>query len=79
MIDTKTFTRALQDGLPNTFKDEQEAQRAVDVMFSVIPKGLKNGDIVELQGVGEFRTEPEGGKKRVVFAADRRLMDTVNE
>jgi nucleoid DNA-binding protein len=78
MVDRQTFIRALQERLPQWFTTDEEAELAVEAIFSVIPGGLKKGDTVEIQGVGEFRTEPEAGRKRIVFAADRRLMDTVN-
>lgn len=79
MIDKQTFINALKDGLPTLMQNDDDASRAVDVVFSVVSKGLKNRDLVEIHGVGEFRTEPEKGRKRIIFTPARTLLDAVNE
>ncbi|WP_035105638.1 HU family DNA-binding protein [Desulfohalovibrio reitneri] len=79
MIDKKGFINAPQDAMPKVLADADDAERAMDAVFMAIDRGLKNGDTVELHGIGEFRVEPGPQGKDVVLAADRRLMDSINE
>ncbi len=79
MIDAQSFARQLQDAMPQVITSEKDARFAVDVIFSQIHKGLKNRDFVEIHGVGEFRVEPDGGKKNVVFTPSPQLVDGINE
>lgn len=79
MIETQAYVNALQDAMPQVLNNEQDARRAVDTVFAVITRGLKNRDAVTLEGVGEIRSEPTGdGKKDVVFAPSRDLLDEIN-
>lgn len=70
---------ALKDACPECFKSDGDALDALDAVCVTIDRGLKNADTVELPGIGEFRTEPDQGRKKVVFAADRKLIDSINE
>jgi nucleoid DNA-binding protein len=78
VIDTGSFVKALRRALPGLFISEVEAERAFEVILSLIPEGLERGATVELEGIGEFRIEPDVSRRRIVFAADRRLMSRVN-
>ncbi|MFW5791146.1 MAG: HU family DNA-binding protein [Desulfohalobiaceae bacterium] len=79
MIDTQTFVNALKDEEPKLFTSEDDARRVVKEVFAVIARALKNREVVSMEGIGELRTEPDNGRKRVVFAVDPKLLQGVNE
>jgi len=64
---------------PDKFESEEDAYMVFDAMKAVIANGLKNKDVVDLEGLGEFRVEPGQGIAKVVFTPERVLIDTVNE
>ncbi|MCF8105295.1 MAG: hypothetical protein K9K64_07430 [Desulfohalobiaceae bacterium] len=76
---TKTLVKALKWAFPDKFKSEEDAYMVFDAMKAVIANGLKNKDLVGLEGLGEFRVEPGPGVQQVVFTPERVLIDTVNE
>lgn len=78
MLTIETYANALKDMWPNQLSDA-DAEKAASTVFGVISRGLKNGDVVEMEGVGEFRTEPEGDRKKVIFTPSTSLLDRVNE
>jgi nucleoid DNA-binding protein len=79
MIEQQAYVNALKDSMPHKFDSDADAQKAVDVVFSVISKAVKNRDAVELPGVGEIRSEPEGDHKRIVFTPAPVLKQAADE
>lgn len=78
MPDTKTLKNALKDSMPDVY-DDAKAEQAVKVVFSKIKEELNKGNTFVLHGVGEFRTDPEDGGRKVLFTPDRILIDRINE
>ncbi len=76
---TKTLVKSLTHAFPDKFNDESEAYMVFDALKAVIANVLKNGDVMDLEGLGEFRVEPRDGRKHVIFTPERVLEDTVNE
>jgi nucleoid DNA-binding protein len=76
---TLTMLRAIQAAFPDKFSDTAEAYMIFDAMKAIIALKLKNRDVVNLEGIGEFKTEPENGRKKVIFTPERVLLNTVNE
>ena len=79
MIDTKAMTNQLMDSMPQVLGKAEDAERAIDTIFSIIEKGLKNRDVVSMHGIGELRSEPGQGGKSVVFTPSSALLDGINE
>jgi len=50
--DTEFFVNKVKSAISGL--DDEGAQHAVDVMISTIPKALKNGDQMEVPGLGTF-------------------------
>lgn len=75
---TKTMIRSLQSAFPDKFSNEEEAYLVFDGMKAVIATGLANGNKVHLEGLGEFSTQKEGEKKRVVFQPEECLNKVCN-
>lgn len=77
------YTKAIISGLKMAFPDklgtDEEAYLAFDVMKAMIFNGLRNGDVVDVEGLGELRVEPRDGKKQVVYTPDPNLIVAVNE
>jgi nucleoid DNA-binding protein len=67
VIDAGSFVKALRKELPGIFSSEEEAERALEVILSLIPEGLEKGATIELEGIGELRIEPDGGRRRIVL------------
>lgn len=78
-IETDTFVNALRGSLAECIKTKEEGAEVMTIIGSVIVNALKNMDTVYLQGIGEWRTEPDKGKKKVIFTPDPVLIETVNE
>jgi len=76
---TKTLVMALKWAFPDKLQSEEEAYMVFDAMKAVIANGLKNKDLVHLEGLGEFRVEPREGVNQVVFTPERTLIDAVTE
>lgn len=76
---TKAIVTGLKRAFPEKFSSEEEAYMAFDVMKAMIFNGLRNGDLVDVEGLGEFRTEPRDGKKYVVYTPEPLLIVAVNE
>lgn len=76
---TLTMVRSLQWAFPDKFSSLEEAYMAIDAMKAVIVNVLKIHGIVDLEGIGEWRTEPDNGRKKIVFTPERALLDGVNE
>lgn len=76
---TKTLVKSLAYAFPDKLSDESDAYMVFDAMKAVITNVLKNGDVIELEGLGEFRVDPDDGRKHVVFTPTRALEDAVNE
>ncbi|EMG35827.1 hypothetical protein PCS_03310 [Desulfocurvibacter africanus PCS] len=74
MIDKHTYVNELMLELPNLFSDPKKAEQAVDIIFGLIKDKVGN-ELVEIAGIGEFRTE----QGRVVFTPTRSLMDRISE
>jgi nucleoid DNA-binding protein len=74
---TKTMVRSLVMAFPDKFKSDEEAYMVYDAMKAVIGSGLANGRKVHLEGLGEFSTEKEAGKARVVFSPEASLNQAV--
>ena len=77
--DLKTFKNVLKDNMPQCIKSDDDAAEVITIVGSVITNALKNQDTAYLQGIGEFRSEMAGGKKKVIFTPDRMLIDAANE
>jgi len=78
MIETKMFVNSLKDGLGFVNSDE-DAEKVLDTISYVVTNALKNRDAVYIKGVGELRSEPENGGKRVIFTPAPTLMQGINE
>lgn len=76
---TKTLVKSLAYAFPDKLSDESEAYMVFDAMKAVITNALKNSDIVVLEGLGEFRVDPDSGRKHVVFTPTIELENAVNE
>lgn len=78
--DTRKFVNEVQQ---KTGLSESDAEMAVDVLISTIPKALKNADSMELAGLGAFSVKYKKGQEspgsehyRIVkFNPDGRLKD----
>jgi nucleoid DNA-binding protein len=58
--DTQFFINQIKE---QTGLSDVDAERAVDVLISTIPRGLKNADAIEVPGVGVFSTEYKSGQQ----------------
>ncbi len=77
---SKTMVLELQRAYPDKFSTIEEAYMVFDVMKAVIANGLKNMDVVDIEGLGEMRVEPgEDGSRTVVFTPHPALNAAVNE
>lgn len=74
---TKTLARSLSMAFPDTLSSEVEAYMVSDAMKAVIGTGLANGRKVHLEGLGEFRTETQGGRRTVAFTPEASLEKAV--
>ena len=72
---TKTLVNSLKDAFPDKFKTEEEAYMIFDALKAVIARGINNGDSVDLEGLGVFKREQEGGKSKVAFYPQAALTD----
>jgi nucleoid DNA-binding protein len=72
---TKTLVRSLQAAFPDKLQSEEDAYMIFDAVKAVIANGLHNGDTVDLEGLGVFRQEKEGGQPKVVFYPNEKLHD----
>jgi len=76
---SKTMVLELQRAYPDKFGTIEEAYMVFDVIKAVIANGLKNMDVVDIEGLGEMRVEPgEGGTRTVVFTPQPALVAEVN-
>jgi nucleoid DNA-binding protein len=75
---TRTLLKNLQYAMPEVDNDEK-AYLIFDIFKATIANGLKNKDVVFLEGLGEFRTEPRDGRVSVVFTPEKVLDSVVNE
>ena len=77
---SKTMVEEIQKAYPDKFGTMEEAYMVFDVVKAVIANGLKNMDVVDLEGLGEFRVEPgEGGIRQVVFTPEPGLNTAIKE
>jgi nucleoid DNA-binding protein len=74
---TKTLIQSLRMAFPDKFDSDEDAYMVFDAMKAVIGTGLANGRKVHLEGLGEFRTEKQDGKKTVVFVPEAALEQAV--
>jgi len=74
---TKTLVKSLTMAFPDKFQSDEEAYMVYDAMKAVIGTGLANGRKVHLEGLGEFSTEKEAGKSKVVFIPEVSLNQAV--
>lgn len=74
MIDKHTYVNELMHELSTKFGDAKKAEQAVDIVFGLMKERVGN-ELVEMEGIGEFRTE----QGRVVFTPTRSLMDRISE
>jgi nucleoid DNA-binding protein len=75
----KNIIKGLQYAFPDKFDSEEDAYMAYDVIIMYLVNGMKNRDAIYLEGFGEFRSEPEDGRKKVIFTPDRSLLDAISE
>ncbi|MEZ0576977.1 hypothetical protein [Halodesulfovibrio aestuarii] len=64
---TKNVVNNLTTAMGDKFADEYEAYLAFDVVKAAIVMGLKNGQKIDLGGLGEFNVETVNGQKTVTF------------
>ncbi len=76
---TKTLVNSLRMAFPDKFDSDEEAYMVFDAMKAVIAIGLHNRNPVDLEGLGEFRVEKEGGQARVVFYPSNALNQVLGE
>lgn len=79
MPDTKTLKDALKDSLPDAIGDDAKAGEVVSAFYDALKEAVKGCDMVTLHGVGEFRVDPKGERRELIFTPDRVLLDTMNE
>ena len=72
---TKTLVNSLKDAFPDKFQNEEDAYMVFDALKAVIARGIQNGDSVDLEGLGVFKREKEGGKSKVAFYPQDALTD----
>ncbi len=77
--DTKTFVNVLRSTMSTCIKTDEDAKEILTIIGSVITNAVKNKDTAYLEGVGEWRSESEGGKKKIIFTPDRVLIEAANE
>lgn len=78
--DLKTFVNVLKGAMPQCIKTDEDAAEVITIVGSVITNAMKNRDTAYLEGIGEWRSESDGGgKKKVIFTPDRMLIDAANE
>lgn len=78
-VEPTAFINALKSSIPECIKTDEDAAQVMSVVAAMIVNGLKNRDTVYLEGIGEWRTELDQGRKKVIFTPDRILIDGVNE
>jgi len=78
-VESDAFVNALRGAMPGCIKTEEDGLEVLTIIGAVVVNALKNLDSVYLQGIGEWRTEPDKGKKKVIFTPDRILIEAVNE
>ncbi|GEM_PF-1861127 len=74
---TKTLANNLKDAFPDRIKTDEEAMMVLDVFETSLVNGLKNNNIISIQGLGTFR--PDKHLKTVVFTPDSALVAGVLE
>ena len=75
---TKTLIRSLKNAFPDKFDNEEEAYLVFDAMKAVIATGLDNGNIVHLEGLGEFHVEKSNGARTIAFIPESALHQALN-
>lgn len=78
-VDRQTFVNGLKNALPQCIRTDEEASEVITIVGTVITNALKNRDSARLDGIGEWRSELEGGRKKVIFTPDRVLIEAANE
>jgi len=78
-VESDAFVNALKGSLPQCIKTNEDGLEVLTIMGAVVVNALKNRDSVYLQGIGEWRSELDKGKKKVIFTPDRVLIEAINE
>ena len=76
---TKNVVNNLTTAMSDKFTDEDEAYMAFDVIKAAIVMGLKNGQTIELGGLGVFEVDMVNGEKTITFRPDQNLKAAVRE
>lgn len=76
---TKNIVNNLTTAMSDKFADDYEAYLAFDVIKAAIVMGLKNGQAIDLGGLGEFKVDTVNGQKTVTFKAAPSLNAVIKE
>ncbi len=76
---TKNIVNNLTTAMSDKFADDYEAFLAFDVIKAAIVMGLKNGQLIDLSGFGEFKVDTVNGQKTVTFKAAPSLNAVIKE
>lgn len=76
---TQNIVNNLTTAMSDKFADEYEAYLAFDVVKAAIVMGLKNGQTIDLGGLGKFKVNTVNGKRTVTFHAAPSLEAAIDE
>lgn len=76
---TQNIVNNLTTAMSDKFSNEYEAYLAFDVVKAAIVMGLKNGQTIDLGGLGEFTVDTVNGEKTVTFKAAPSLKAVIKE
>jgi len=76
---TKNIVNNLTTAMSDKFANDYEAFLAFDVVKAAIVMGLKNGQVIDLSGLGEFKVDTVDGQKTVTFKAAPSLNAVIKE
>lgn len=76
---TRNVVNNLTTAMSDKFADEYEAYLAFDVVKAAIVMGLKNGQKIDLGGLGEFTIQTVNGQKTVTFKPSPSLDAAIKE
>lgn len=76
---TKNIVNNLTTAMSDKFANDYEAYLAFDVIKAAIVMGLKNGQVIDLGGLGEFKVDTVNGQKTVTFKAAPSLNAVIKE
>ena len=76
---TKNIVNNLTTAMSDKFADEHEAYMAFDVVKAALVMGLKNGQLIDITGLGEFKVNVVNGEKTITFTPSRSLQSAIRE